>query len=142
MKNIYVLLDTNVLLDEITRREPFYDNAANIISLAKLGRFTALVSASAITDMYYIACKDLKDKTLVMSRLKALLKTVEIAAVTGAEIHRAINLDWADFEDCVQYTAGESLAVSYIITRDPEGFAASGIPVVSPEKFLAMITID
>ncbi|GHV28028.1 hypothetical protein AGMMS4952_10770 [Spirochaetia bacterium] len=91
MKNICVLLDTNVLLDEITKREPFYDNAANIISLAKLGRFTALVSASAITDMYYIACKDLKDKTLVMSRLKTLLKTVEIAAVTGAEIHRAID---------------------------------------------------
>ncbi|GHV28025.1 hypothetical protein AGMMS4952_10760 [Spirochaetia bacterium] len=50
--------------------------------------------------------------------------------------------DWADFEDCVQYTAGESLAVSYIITRDPDGFAASGIPVVRPEKFLDMITID
>jgi hypothetical protein len=44
--------------------------------------------------------------------------------------------------DAIQYTAGESLAVSYIITRDPEGFAASGIPVVRPEKFLAMITVD
>ncbi|GHV38590.1 hypothetical protein AGMMS49546_09260 [Spirochaetia bacterium] len=87
--------------------------------MAKLGRFTALVSASAIIDMYYLACKDLKDKMLVMPRLKTLLKTVKIAAVTGAEIHRAIDLDWADFEDCVQYTAGESLAVSYIITRDP-----------------------
>jgi predicted nucleic acid-binding protein len=142
MKNIYVLIDTNVLLDVITRREPFYDNAVNIISLAKLGRFTALVSASAITDMYYIACKDLKDKTLVMSRLKALLKTVEVAAVTGVEIHRAIDLAWTDFEDCVQYTAGGSLAVSYIITRDPDGFTASVIPVVSPEKFLDMITVD
>ncbi|GHU96663.1 twitching motility protein PilT [Spirochaetia bacterium] len=136
-----ILLDTNVVLDEILRREPFYNPAADIIALAKLGCFTAFMSASTVTDMYYIACKDIKDKTLVMSRLKALLKTVEIAAVTGVEIHRAVDLAWTDFEDCVQFAAGESLAVRYIITRDAEGFASSGIPVVSPEKFLDMITV-
>jgi hypothetical protein len=137
-----VLLDSNIALDEIMRRLPFYERATDIISLAKLGRFTAFLSASAVTDTYYIACRILKDEKLVMSRLKVLLETVDIAAVTGADLRRAIYLDWADFEDCVQYTAGESLAVSYIITRDANGYAASNIPVVSPEKFLDMITID
>jgi predicted nucleic acid-binding protein len=138
-----VLLDTNLFLDEMMRRQPFCDKAADIIALAKLGRFTAFVSATAVTDIYYIACKALKDEKLVMSRLKALLKTVDIAAVAGAEIHRAVDLAWADFEDCVQFAAGESLAVSFIITRDAGGFAAaSGIPAVSPENFLDMITVD
>jgi predicted nucleic acid-binding protein len=76
-----------------------------------------------------------------MSRLKALLKTVDIAAVTGVEIRRALDLAWTDFEDCVQFAAGESLAVSYIITRDGD-FTAEGIPVVSPQEFLDMIIID
>jgi predicted nucleic acid-binding protein len=137
-----VLLDTNIALDVILQREPFCQYAKKIADGSKRGIYTAFVSASAITDIYYIACRDLKDEKLVMSRLKTLLKTVDIAAVTGTEIHRAITLDWADFEDCVQFTAGESLAVSYIITRDPAGFAPSGIPVVSPEKFLDMITVD
>jgi hypothetical protein len=58
-----------------------------------------------------------------------------------------IALDIILQRECVQFVAGESLAVSYIITRDPcnfgcLGYAASGIPVVSPEKFLDMITID
>ncbi|AEF84368.1 PIN domain protein [Treponema primitia ZAS-2] len=84
----------------------------------------------------------LRHKKLVMSRLKALLETVDIAAVTDVEIRRAIDLAWTDFEDCVQFTAGERLAASYITTRDAGDFAQSEIPTVSPEQFLAMITVD
>jgi predicted nucleic acid-binding protein len=137
-----VLIDTNVALDVILRREPFNQNAGEIIESSQHGIFTAFLSASAVTDIYYIACRALKDENLVMSRLKALLKTVDIAAVTGVEIRRALDLAWTDFEDCVQFAAGESLAVSYIITRDTKGFTASGIPVVSPQEFLDMIIID
>jgi hypothetical protein len=67
---------------------------------------------------------------------------VEIAAVTGAEIRRAVDLAWPDFEDCVQFAAGESIQVHYIITRDTGGFSASAIPAVSPGKFIDMITVD
>ena len=137
-----VLLDTNVALDVILRREPYYQNANDIVDDSQDGVYTAFVSASAVTDIYYIACNELRDKKLVMERLKALLKTVDIAAVTGVEIRRAINLAWNDFEDCVQFTAGERLAVRYIITRDPDGFAGAGIPALSPERFLAMIIVD
>jgi predicted nucleic acid-binding protein len=137
-----VLLDTNVVLDEILRRQPFCTKAADIIALSKLGKFTAFLSASTVTDVYYIACKELKDEKLVMTRIKMLLKTVDIAAVTGVEIRRAIDLAWTDFEDCVHFTAGESLNARYIITRDAGGFVESEIPTVSPEQFLAMITVD
>ncbi|GHV96447.1 twitching motility protein PilT [Spirochaetia bacterium] len=113
-----VLLDTNIALDVILRREPFYQNANKIVKDSRDGMYTAFVSASAVTDISYIAGRELRDKTLVMSRLKLLLETVDIAAVTGVEIRRAIDLDWNDFEDCVQFTAGERLAVRYIITRD------------------------
>ncbi|GHV68793.1 twitching motility protein PilT [Spirochaetia bacterium] len=137
-----VLIDTNIALGVILRREPFYQNASIITDGSQKGMYTAFMSASAVTDISYIACRRLRDKKLVMSRLKALLETVDIAAVTGVEIRRAIDLDWADFEDCVQFTAGERIAVRYIITRDAGDFAKSGIPAVSPEQFLAMITVD
>jgi predicted nucleic acid-binding protein len=137
-----VLLDTNVALDVILRREPFYQDAKKIVDGSRGGLYTAFVSASAVTDIYYIACKELRDKKLVMKRLKALLETVGVATVTGAEIHRAIDIAWNDFEDCVQFTAAERLAASYIISRDAGDFAGPGIPAVSPGQFLAMITVD
>ncbi|GHT87621.1 twitching motility protein PilT [Spirochaetia bacterium] len=137
-----VLLDTNIALDAILQREPFFQDAIAIVKDSQHGAYTAFVSASAVTDISYIAGRELRDNKLVMERLKLLLKTVDIAAVTGVEIRRAIELAWADFEDCVQFTAGERLAVRYIITRDAGDFAESCIPTLSPEQFLAMITVD
>jgi predicted nucleic acid-binding protein len=137
-----VLLDSNIVLDHILNRVPFADNANDIISLAKQGKFTAFVSASALTDIYYITSKSLKSQILALEELKCLLQTVDIAAVTGAEIRRAIDLAWPDFEDCVQFAAGENIQALYIITRDINGFSASVIPAVSPEKFIDIITVD
>jgi predicted nucleic acid-binding protein len=137
-----VLLDSNVVLDHVLKRVPFADNATDIISLAKQGKFSAFVSASAVTDIYYIASKELKSQILALEELKCLLQIVGIAAVTGVEIRRAVDLAWPDFEDCVQFAAGENIQALYIITRDTDGFSASIIPAVSPEKFIDMITVD
>ena len=66
--------------------------------------FIKLFLFSTITDIYYIISKTLKSKKTALSLLKNLLANVDIAAVTGNEIHQAISLDWDDFEDAVQYT--------------------------------------
>jgi len=65
-----------------------------------------------------------------------VLRTVNIAAVTGEEIYRALELNWNDFEDAVQYTTGEHIQADYIITRDPSGYDDSSIPVIQPVDFL------
>jgi len=74
-----------------------------------------------------------------MGLLKEILKTVSIATVSGDEIYRAIELDWNDFEDAVQYTAGEQIHANYIITRDTGGYINSSIPVINPSDFLDII---
>ena len=55
------------------------------------------------------------------------------------EIYRAVDLDWNDFEDAVQYTTGERVQADYIITRDVKGYANSGIPAVQPADFLRIM---
>jgi hypothetical protein len=75
-----------------------------------------------------------------MSLLKNLLTTVNIAAVSSNEIHRAIYLDWKDFEDAVQFAVGESIIVNYIVTRNKADFNNSSIPVVTPDELLNIIT--
>ncbi|MCL2191534.1 MAG: hypothetical protein FWB79_06065 [Treponema sp.] len=67
-----------------------------------------------------------------MGLIKDLLKTVNIAAVTGEKVYRALELDWNDFEDAVQYTTGERIQADYVITRDPGGYGDSLIPVIQP----------
>jgi hypothetical protein len=74
-----------------------------------------------------------------MTLIKDLLENVDVAAVTGNEIRQAVNLDWGDFEDAVQYAAGESIAVDYIVTRNKNDFASAVLPVVNPDEFLALL---
>ena len=134
------LIDTNVILDFILRREPYYENAAKINILSEKGHIYGYISASAVTDIFYVAKKELKNKDTVIILLKNILKTIRIASVTEGSIHEALDLEWDDFEDSVQYVAGQSISADYIITRNPKDFADSRIKVISPEEFLNKIT--
>jgi predicted nucleic acid-binding protein len=136
-----LLYDTNVILDITLRREPYYQDAARIAVLSEKGIMQGYISASAITDIYYVTHKTIKDKKSAMDLLKNVLKTVSVAAVTEDEIFQAMHIDWNDFEDAVQYCAGESITVDYIITRNPDDFAASKIKVLTTKEFLDMITV-
>ncbi|MCL1793506.1 MAG: PIN domain-containing protein [Oscillospiraceae bacterium] len=134
------LIDTNVILDFMLRREPYYENAAKINILSEKGYISAYISASAVTDIFYIAKKELRSRDAAVALIKSLLKTIRIASVTENSIHEALDLNWDDFEDCVQYVAGRSVSADYVITRNPNDFADSQIYVISPDEFLAQIT--
>lgn len=135
-----VLIDTNIILDILLRREPHYENAARISILSEKGYINSYISASAITDIYYVARKELKDKDTVIELIKEILKTTHIASVTESCIYEALELKWNDFEDSVQYVIGQSISADYIITRNKKDFTNSQIKVISPEEFLNQIT--
>ena len=133
-----ILIDANIALDVLLERQPFFASGVQILALSK-GNIELLISASTVTDLYYIINKQLKDKKAAINLLKRLLKNVNIAAVTNNEIYRAINLDWDDFEDAVQYAAGETILVDYLVTRNISDFSAAALPVVTPDELLDIL---
>jgi len=134
-----VIIDTNIILDVLLKREKFLDKSSKVILLSEKKIIEGFVSASAVTDIFYITNKTYKDKQKSMGLLKELLKTVGVAAVTEREIFKAIDLEWNDFEDAVQYTTAEKIQADYIITRDFGGYKDNAIPAIQPEDFLDMI---
>ena len=135
-----LLINTNVVLDILLRRRPFFEDAAKIAVLSEKGYISCYVSASAITDIYFIAQKELKNKDLLLDLLTKMFDAFRIAAVTEASIHEALDLKWDDFEDCVQYTAGKKIQANYIITRNTKDYGKGEIDALSPKEFLEMIT--
>ena len=111
-----ILIDTNVVLDFILHRQPFYTAAENIIETANLKIISAYVSASSVTDVYYLVRRELRDRNLALQLLKNFLKIVKVAAVSEKEVESALNLSWRDFEDAVQYSVAKSNELDYIIT--------------------------
>ena len=133
-----LLIDTNVVLDVLLRREPFFRTAAEVLSLTQRDEVREYVSASAITDIYYIANKQMKDRDAVRDLLKRLLMVVSVAAVSEWEIQNALNLAWGDFEDSVQYSVALLNEMDGIVTRNPSDYQDANIRIWLPEQALEL----
>ncbi|NBI69034.1 PIN domain-containing protein [Pseudoflavonifractor sp. 60] len=133
-----LLIDTNVVLDVLLRREPFFRTAAEVLSLTQRDEVREYVSASAITDIYYIANKQMKDRDAVRDLLKRLLMVVSVAAVSEREIQNALNLAWGDFEDSVQYSVALLNEMDGIVTRNPSDYQEANMRIWLPEQALEL----
>ena len=134
-----LLIDTNVVLDLLLNREPFCNEAAKVLNLSDRAEVKEYISASAITDIYYIAYRQLRDKTIVRNMIKTLLSIVSIACVTEQEIAEALELEGSDFEDSVQY------AVAYlneIVTRNAADYKRAELSVWSPEQIVKKLELE
>ena len=133
-----LLIDTNVVLDVLLRREPFSKTAAEVLNLTQRDDVREYVSASAITDIYYIANKQMKDRDAVRDLLKRLLMVVSVAAVSKREIQNALNLAWGDFEDSVQYSVALLNEMDGIVTRNPSDYQEANMRIWLPEQALEL----
>ena len=130
-----VLIDTNILLDVLLNRALFVQDAVDVLNISDKD-VKKYVSATTITDIYYIAYKELRDKEIVRDLIKRLLKIVHIADVSEQEIILAIDSGWDDFEDSVQNAVAESHKFDAIITRNISDFKESSILIISPKDFV------
>ena len=80
-----ILIDSNILLDVMTTRQPFFETSTKVIEILKKPEFTGYVSASSITDIFYIARRELKDKKVVLQLIKDILKCLKVATVSENE---------------------------------------------------------
>ena len=136
--NMKLLIDTNVVPDVLLRREPFFRTAAEVLSLTQRDEVREYVTASAITDIYYIANKQMKDRDAVRDLLKRLLMIVSVAAVSEREIQNALNLAWGDFEDSVQYSVALLNEMDGIVTRNPSDYQEANMRIWLPEQALEL----
>ena len=138
---MHVLIDTNVVLDVLLDRPLFVGDAAAILSIPESIVYK-YISASAITDIYYVAYKELRNKQKVKDIIKRLLSLIHIADVSEENILFALESDWNDFEDSVQNAVAESHNFDAIITRNSTDFKNSNLNIFSPKDFLQFIRTE
>lgn len=133
-----LFIDANVVLDLILKRYPFFDNIAEILTVAENKNYTLCLSSVTFVNVNYIACK-FTDKKNVLESLKKLRILFDVLIVSGAEIDKALYSKFNDFEDAVQYYCALKYKCDYIITRDLKDFKNSEIPVMTPTEFLVSL---
>jgi predicted nucleic acid-binding protein len=131
-----VLIDTNVLLDIMLEREPFVGPAEQVFEAAKHAPIDLFMSATTVTDLYYIARKEKgHEQTLVL--IEDLLQCVEVVSVSKAVILHALHSGLPDFEDAVQEGTAKQANISIIVTRNGADFKKSDLDVYPPQEFVA-----
>jgi len=130
-----VLLDTNIVLDYILKREPFFKSANTIFRWSYEQKITSYISASALTDIYYLV-KQARDKVVAINFITDLVQFIQIAAVDKSVIISALMSDFTDFEDAVQNAAAKNIGITHIITRNIKDYKKSSLIIQSPDIFV------
>lgn len=131
-----ILLDINVMLDVIQKREPYYFASARVIDRVVRKQVEGALSAHAFTTLDYLVANS---QGLTKSRqvVDWLLNRFSVAPIGREELMRAQSLAWSDFEDAVTAAAAEALSCQAIITRNIRDFSQSPVPALTPEEWLA-----
>ena len=131
-----ILIDTNIILDIIQKREPFFTDSYQALRKAIETNMECLISASAVTDIFYILRKAFQSAQKAQERIEQLSQIVVFADVQGVDIHSALMNSMPDFEDAVVNAVAERNSARYILTRNIKDFAGSSVPVITPIEFL------
>jgi len=132
-----VYIDSNIIIDVLQKREPFFDESYKIISLGLEGEIEAIISAVDITNVYYIMRKFLRDPVTAREKIFILSNFLKICHCTTEDITKAFILFMPDFEDAVIAAAARREKADFIITRNKDDFTDSPVPAVSPAQFLS-----
>jgi len=130
-----VLIDTNVILDIGLKRQPFFDSSSELFYLIDQNKISGFVTATTITDIYYITKKETSNE-IAISFISGLLDIVDIVGVDKAVIIRALQSGMKDFEDAVQVSSAEYNEIRILVTRNKADFISCGLEIFTPDEFI------
>ena len=136
MKKLFI--NTNVLIDLIDKRIPFYNDVEVISALAEKKQLTLAASSISFVNSFYVLSKKLKNK-LVISSLMRYRLIWEVSNINEIIKDKSLISNFNDFEDAVQHYSALHHKCDILITRNKKNFKNLEIPVMTPTEFLASL---
>jgi predicted nucleic-acid-binding protein len=132
------MLDTNVVLDKLLKRERFYDDANKLFLLYAFADATNYISANMLTDMFYLIRKS-NSKEATYQILDQGLTALKVCNITAEDGLHCLSQRWDDFEDCLVARCAENISADYIITRNKKDFEGSTVPALTPTELFELL---
>lgn len=132
-----LLIDTNIVIDLLSKRDKFYDETADLFSRADKKQLKLFISSLTFANTNYILSKlkSAKEAREILRKFKVL---VELLSLDDKITELALSDDgFPDFEDGLQYYSAIENQIDIIITRNKKDFKNSKIPILTAKEFLA-----
>jgi predicted nucleic acid-binding protein len=134
-----LLIDTNVILDILEKREPFFQASFAVFKQAVIFKHKTFFSASSVKDVYYLVKHHTGSVETAKAAVTQLLTLVHICDTAAEDIKTARTFAMPDFEDAVLAAAGVREKADYIISRNVKDFTNSPVKVISPDDFISNV---
>jgi len=136
-----VMIDTNVLLDYVSERQPFVIDSSKVIKLCIDDVIDGCISVHTVTNLFYILRKEIS----VQKRRELFLDLCRVFTVVGIDslkLETALNNDaFDDLEDCLQDECAKEFKADYTITRNMKHFDNSSVKAIEPKDFVKILNI-
>lgn len=134
-----VLIDTNVIIDALTSREPWSESAETIFIMAANHIIDMYITASSATDIYYLVRKYLHSTEQAKQIMEKLYSLVGILSVSSAECVDALASAISDYEDAIIERVSVKANIDYIITRNVKDYQPGMVKAILPDDFITLI---
>lgn len=130
-----LFVDTDIVMDLLLQRSPFYLHAARLFTLADKGKISICISSLSFNNLDYMLSKQYNrlESRRILNQLKTI---VSVLAVDDKVISLALSSSFADFEDAIQYYTAIENSISLLITRNLKDYRDADIAVMTAEAYL------
>lgn len=132
-----IYLDTNVILDVVLIRHPFFSDAQKILEWCEEKCICGYTSVLSFSNIAYIQRSRTPPRDRI-PKLIALRSIITPVDVTTDILDQALYSNFKDFKDAIQYFCARSCSADYLVTHNTEDFASAEMAVVTPEDFLSI----
>lgn len=133
------LVDTNIVLDFLLQREPFFQEAELLFQAIDVGEIVGYITATTLTDIFYISRKHTRNLKQARQAVSEILTAMVICPVDRGVLESAFDSGLTDFEDAVQIFSAVNQGLDAIVTRDSQGFLNSPILVLSIPELIQQV---
>ena len=133
------VIDTCVIVDALQDRAPFGEAAKSIFLFCANRQCEGLLTAKAITDIYYLTNRQTHDDKTTREVITKLCTIFGLLDTTALDIRKAILSETSDFEDAVMIETAVRYKVDCIVTRNTKDYSKSSIHVYTPEEFIKLL---
>ena len=135
-----IFLDTNIVIDFLGERKPFYNSTAKVMTLADQKKIEIYISPTTISTAYYILAK-FESSKIALEKIRKFKLISEISIMDDEVVEKAIISDFYDFEDALQYYSALASNCDLILTRNEKDFKTALIPTLNSDSFLQTLNL-
>lgn len=134
-----VFVDTNVLIDYVCSRQPFYNAARRLFAYAKIDEIEMLFSDISVINTLYIGVNQGYSSSFLTEVLRNVLTFAHISVMNETVVNDALSSSWIDKEDAVQHYSAVASMAECVVTRNKQDFLLSAMPVYTPDELLDIL---